>query len=930
MSGGVGYLARHLEHNDYYIENERVTGQWHGTGAAMLGLEGEVTQEDFEAVRQGLDPDSGEFLRQRHGADRTAADGTTQSKARNLYDMTISAPKSVSIMAVVGGDDRLVEAHDKAVAEALHEIESYAAARVRLDGANEDRTTGNMVVAAYRHDSSRELDPQLHTHAVAVNLTFDGAEGRWKALQASDIYSRREYLTEIYRNVLAREVRNLGYEIENRRDQRGRDRGFEIRGVSQELIETFSQRSHQRDQAIAEFTRENGRRPTDNEVAVLVRETRPDKLQEISTTEVRERQQARLSPEQTRSLVEGKAQALEVAHDGKQVDLKPAAESFEYARDHIFERVSVAHDYDLMTGALRHGRGQIDHGDLRGTMQIEEASGRLLRSGPEVATSDSLAREQRMIQSIDRGVGVHERLGGATEFSASPRLRAEQKEAVQFVLDSRDLAVNIQGAAGTGKTAMLQDLHRGIQEGGREVQAIAPTMSAVEELQKVGFRDAVTIERLLQDQRIQENLRGKVLIVDEAGMVSGRQMSELIQVAEQRSARIVFSGDTKQIQSVEASDALRVLEKESKLSSVSLTQVQRQRVDAYRQAIEELRSDPAEGFRGLERMGAIREVSHHERAEAVALACAEARTPRDGSTRERDVLVVCATHDEIGRVTEAIREQRRSAGELGRSAIVTRHVPLNWTEAQKRNPTNYDKGLVLEFHRGVKGIGKNETAEVVRVEDRHLTVRTESGQEREIGAKQAKAFSVHERRPMEIAENDRLLLMANRREAGFRAVNGELVTVRGIGEDGRIQLQDGRTLPANYHQFSHGYAITAHRSQGKTVDAVVISADQMKKELFYVAASRGREQLTVVTSDKELLRDSIARSGARKSAVELVREGHREERPMHYGVRELYREPSQHCERNPANEHERSQEPANELKLQPKSNLHSNDMGHSI
>jgi len=130
-----------------------------------------------------------------------------------------------------------LSAHDKAVHQALEEAERYAATRVRLNGASETRLTSNWIVAAYRHDTSRELDPQLHTSAVAANLTYDGVEGRWKALQASGLYERRSYLTEVYRNVLAHEVRNLGYEIDSRRDARGRDLGFEIWGVSNQVEE---------------------------------------------------------------------------------------------------------------------------------------------------------------------------------------------------------------------------------------------------------------------------------------------------------------------------------------------------------------------------------------------------------------------------------------------------------------------------------------------------------------------------------------------------------------------------------------------------------------------------------------------------------------------------------------------------------------------
>jgi conjugative relaxase-like TrwC/TraI family protein len=173
MSDGKGYSSRHLEHGDYYAEGERVLGHWQGRGAELLGLAGEVRPEDFESLREGLDPRTGEFLRQRKSADRLMPDGTIQSHGRNLYDFTISAPKSVSVMATLGGDKRLVTAHEKAVAEALEEIESHAGARVRLNKANDNRITGNMVIAVYQHDASRELDPQIHPHAVAANLTYD-------------------------------------------------------------------------------------------------------------------------------------------------------------------------------------------------------------------------------------------------------------------------------------------------------------------------------------------------------------------------------------------------------------------------------------------------------------------------------------------------------------------------------------------------------------------------------------------------------------------------------------------------------------------------------------------------------------------------------------------------------------------------------------
>jgi len=861
MSDGVGYAANHLEHRDYYAQGERVIGRWEGHGAKLLRLTGEVRSEDFEALRDGRNPATDEFLRQRRSADRIASDGTTQSRARNLYDFTVSAPKSVSIMGMIGGDHRLIDAHQTAVAEALKELESLASVRVRKDGANEDRTTGNLILAVYHHDTSRELDPQLHTHAVAANLSYDGTEARWKALQASGIYERSAYLTEVYRNVLAREVRALGYEIENQRDAKGRDSGFEILGISKDLLTKYSQRSQQRDKAIQQFIKQNGREPTANEVAVLIRESRAEKLIEISTPEVRKRQLDRLTPAETREIAE-----LKASSHTQTIDLESAQTSLSYAKDHTFERVSVARDYDLLAESLRHGRGRIGHEELKVRLSLEESAGAILRDRNEVATAESLHRERQMVECINQGVGRLPRLGGTGAFIASDSLRPDQKHAIQFVLDSRDGAVNICGAAGTGKTATLRELHRALRGAGHNVLAVAPTMSAVEELQKVGFRNAQAIERLLQDVGSQPSMRGKVLIVDEAGMISGRQMSELLDLSKRYSARLVFCGDTKQIQSVEACDALRVLETESQLKRVRLINVERQKRSAYREAIQQLRSDPTAGFEKLETMGVVHEVDWTDRAQFVAAAYA------DSDSKGQKALVVCPTHEEIDRVTEAIRLDLKHARKLREAVQLRRDVSLNWTTAQKSNSRNYHTGQFLGFHKNVSGIRKHETVEVAGIDENRILVRTESGALRTLTKKQAKAFDVLERRAIEVAVGDKLLLTANRRDATLRTTNGEIVTVSGLDGNGRIHLEDGRVLPSNFKQFTHGYAVTAHRSQGKSVDAVIISADGMRKELFYVAASRGREQISVITSDKQRLRETIAQAAARKSASELARQ----------------------------------------------------------
>jgi conjugative relaxase-like TrwC/TraI family protein len=167
MTNGKNYAAKHLEYSDYLDENNKTKGLWMGKAAERLGLSGEVKLEQFERLRECEHPETGEFLRQRKSADRHAADGSKQSNAVNFFDLTFSAPKSVSVQGVFE-DPRLLKAHHEAVADALAEAEKLASVEDQRDGKKLVRQTGNLAVAAYDHDTSRQLDPQIHTHAVGV------------------------------------------------------------------------------------------------------------------------------------------------------------------------------------------------------------------------------------------------------------------------------------------------------------------------------------------------------------------------------------------------------------------------------------------------------------------------------------------------------------------------------------------------------------------------------------------------------------------------------------------------------------------------------------------------------------------------------------------------------------------------------------------
>ena len=229
--------SSYYEADDYYAGDGLSPSEWQGAGAQALGLSGEVERDQFRDMLDGKLPDGQQL--------GTIRDGANQH--RPGWDVTMSAPKSVSIMAEVAGDRRLIGAHDRAVKTALAFAERHSAAtRVREGGKVDRQQTGNLVVASFRHDTSRAQDPQLHTHNVIMNATRD-ADGNWRSLEPRALYQLQKAIGAVYRQELAVNVRELGYEIEP-----GKDSLFEIKGVSAEAIKAFSERAAQVEARLAE------------------------------------------------------------------------------------------------------------------------------------------------------------------------------------------------------------------------------------------------------------------------------------------------------------------------------------------------------------------------------------------------------------------------------------------------------------------------------------------------------------------------------------------------------------------------------------------------------------------------------------------------------------------------------------------------------
>jgi conjugative relaxase-like TrwC/TraI family protein len=230
----AGAARHYYKRDDYHSERGRITGEWFGKGAAELGLEGNVLQRDFESVLSGKDP---------HDHSRLVEAARANGKHRGGFDATFSAPKSISLQALIGDDYRLFDAHRHAVHAGLAAMEEHVETRNR----GKRETSGNMVAATFEHYSSRAGDPQLHTHAFVMNMT-QRDDGQWRAIEPRTLFQAQHLGTEVYRDTLAKEVQQLGYEI----SERGEHGAFELAGYSRETIMSFSQRREQIEQDLAD------------------------------------------------------------------------------------------------------------------------------------------------------------------------------------------------------------------------------------------------------------------------------------------------------------------------------------------------------------------------------------------------------------------------------------------------------------------------------------------------------------------------------------------------------------------------------------------------------------------------------------------------------------------------------------------------------
>jgi hypothetical protein len=541
------------------------------------------------------------------------------------------------------------------------------------------------------------------------------------------------------------------------------------------------------------------------------------------------------------------------------------SDALDHGLSHVFERQSVAPRHKILEAALVKGCGQMDLGRLK-----NEYGGKtnLIRVGDEVSTREILTKELTLIRAVN--VGIESVAPFVHQFKPPSHLGADQCQALAHILTSPDQFTGFRGLAGSGKTTLLKSLARTLRREDYEPVFCAPTASAADTLRRDGL-EAMTLQRLVgsMDGLITLSPRS-VVVLDEAGAVGLDDMVMLIDAAQRKGCRVVFSGDTGQHSSVPRGDALRILEQYSGYRFSELTTIRRQKPVAFREAVELAAAKQTDkAFAKLVELGAVNEIANDNGQLYQKAAEAYVAATKGG----KSALLVSPTWAEIEAVTDKVRESLRDSQQLGPDDVMVQVFDsFSWTAAQKKNFRQYEPGQRLRFVRQTKKFDRNETVEVVATIETGVRVRRDDGTEVDfIPASAAASFDVGVERELKVATGDWLLLQANH---GKEFITGERVQVKRLASEA-IELSDGRVLPNGYNTFTHGYAVTSHSSQGKTVNDVLLVASSksfsaVNREQFYVSISRGRENVQIFTDDAELLARRISDSHERKAAVELT------------------------------------------------------------
>lgn len=859
-----GYFRDALSKADYYIEDQEHNGVFNGLIAKRLGIENQVIDKaTFEKLCDNINPQTGKSLTPR-----------TLDNRRVGYDISFHCPKSVSILHALGTDTRVLTSFEASVSETMREIESDMQTRIRLDGQNDDRLTGELLWTNFVHQTARPVeghapDPHLHCHCYTFNVTYDEQEQRFKAGQFHNIKRDMPYYQARFQKRLADKLANCGYGIRKTRN------GFEVAVVPQKAIDYFSKRTN----LIGQVAKEKGI-TNKQELDQLGAKTRAKKQKNRTMTELQDIWRDDMNKS---GITSDTAEEVKTTIENLQ-----AKDAIDYAIDHSFTRKSVLRDRQVLSPAYLHAvdNADITLDEIDQEFAQNETIFKIDINGFDYCTTQLVhAEERRMIALAREGLGKLRPLNPQFKAENYTHLNKEQHLAMEHILHSQDRVTMIVGGAGTGKTTLFKNLVPAIEQTGKTCFLFAPTAEASRDvLQKEGFENADTVARLLLDKKLQEQLFGQVIIVDEAGMLGSQDMARILDLADAQQARVILSGDPKQHTAVMRGDAMRLLRDVGKIPQVSLEHIYRQKNDGYKSAVKQIsRGNIKTGFAKLNDMQAIRELDPSEISQQLVNDYLTARG------NKKSALVVTPTVAQMKQINLDIRESLQKTKQIGkREKTFTTYHNLHLTLPEKSDYRSYSPNLVIQTYQNMPsnngGIKKGEALTVTQVEQERIQVTDGKGTHHILPLNRAKDYDVFKPQEITISKGDEIRIINKNGSdmQGRRLNNRTHLKVTGFTPEGDIKAQKESKFTTSefilskaHGNFDYAYAMTSYSAQGKTVDQVFISQPAVTfpashQQQFYVSVSRARENVTIYTDDKEQLLKHIEKSGDRQGATELV------------------------------------------------------------
>ena len=736
----------------YYTQSNQVRGEWQGQLAAQWGLKGEVTEEQFARLANGQHPETGEqLIRHRDSFEYKNEHGETVKtmEHRAGWDATFSAPKSVSLTALVGGDERVRDAHRASVSIAVDELERYVQARI--GGNHPAETTGKWAAAKFEHDSARPVDgysaPQLHTHVVFFNVT-ETEDGNTRAVQPREVYKSQQYATAVYQSELASRLKALGYELDA-----GKNGAPEIRGYTKEYLEASSPRSQQI-KAHLEQQGLEGAGPaqiaahrTRDAKAALTPEEMLSKHQEV----------AAVHGNQPQHVVE-RARDRSVQQD-RTDPAKHAQEAVTWSRDRHMEREAVVSERDLLRDALKRSMGKATLTEVKANLDSRVRSGEFQRVGPMLTTREMVNLERDNIARMESGRGRYAPIASEPDIERMQKslahLSGSQRMVVEEILTSRDQVIGLQGTAGAGKTTSLAAIREAAEHQGYRVEGLAPTSRAAQQLEEAGITAHTLQHHLASGQKADDGRH--LYFVDESSLASTKQVNEFLTRLNHRD-RIIFVGDTRQHQGVEAGKPFEQLQ-QAGMHTAQLDQIVRQKDPLLKEAVEQLaRGEVREAIENLAQQGRVHEFANpQERMKAIAEHYADS---------PENTLVVSPDNASRMEINRIIHRDLQAKGvvsmEEHRQTVLTPRQDL--TGADRQWAAQYAPGDVIRYTKGSRAIGveAGEYAHVTGVDtDQNLlTVQRGDGEQITYDPRRLQGVNVYREAEREFSAGDRIQFTA--------------------------------------------------------------------------------------------------------------------------------------------------------------------------